>query len=97
MSVEPRPNERPGTRREPMNPTARAVVTGSAVGFVVVAAFTGLTALALGAGAAGAAAVAAFTGVWGGPGFGGMMGYVIHDARTAKPPAQRATVPDQAP
>jgi hypothetical protein len=41
----------------------------------------GLT-LAAGMGAAAALGVGAFTAFWGGPGFGGMMGAVLHYSRT---------------
>jgi hypothetical protein len=67
-----------------LSPAARSVVRGSILGFFVVGGLTGAAALAFGAGAAGAAAIAAFTGVWGGPGFGGMMAYVLHESKTSR-------------
>lgn len=66
--------------------TGRAVVVGTLIGFVVVGLLCGGAALAFGASPAGAAAVAAFTGFWGGPGFGGMMGFVLHQSREQERP-----------
>lgn len=60
---------------------ARSVIRGTVVGFFVVAGITGGASLAMGSGLAGALAVAGFTGLWGGPGFGGMMGFVLHQSR----------------
>lgn len=67
--------------------TVRAVLIGTIVGALVVGLFTGGVALAFGADLAGAAGVAVFTALWGGPGFGGMMGFVLHDARSRTLPA----------
>lgn len=77
-------------RREPLSATVKAVLVGTVVGFFVVAAITGGTALAMGAGVPGALAVAVFTGVWGGPGFGGMMGFVLQQARDERAAASRS-------
>ncbi len=62
--------------------SGRAIVIGSMIGFLVVGTFTGVTAFAFGASFLEALGLAAFTGLWGGPGFGGMMGFVLHDAKT---------------
>lgn len=60
---------------------ARAFVRGSVVGSVVVFLLLGGLALATGAGLGPAVGVGAFTAFWGGPGFGGMMGAVLHYSR----------------
>ena len=60
----------------------RAFVKGSIIGFVAVFVLLGGITLAAGMGIAAALGVGAFTAVWGGPGFGGMMGAVLHYSRT---------------
>jgi len=52
----------------------RAVLWGSLIGFLVVGTIVVAIGLAAGWSAGPALAVAAFAGLWGGPGFGGMMG-----------------------
>lgn len=69
--------------------TARAVIVGTLLGFVVVGGFCGGAALLFGAGLPGALTLAAFTGFWGGPGFGGMMGFVLHESRSSEDEAHR--------
>lgn len=59
-----------------------AFAKGAAVGFVVVAVLVASLALLMGLGWTVALGVAAFTAVWGGPGFGGMMGAVLHHIRS---------------
>lgn len=59
----------------------RAFVTGSIVGFILVFLVFGGATLALGFGLAPAIGVGVFTACWGGPGFGGMMGAVLHYSR----------------
>lgn len=60
---------------------ARAFVIGSIVGFIAVfVVFAGLT-LAVGMGIGPAVGVGVFTACWGGPGFGGMMGAVLHHSK----------------
>jgi hypothetical protein len=59
-----------------------AFVKGSIVGFVAVFVLLGGMTLAAGMGIAAALEVGAFTAFWGGPGFGGMMGAVLHHSRT---------------
>src|SRR5688572_17537765 len=59
----------------------RAVLVGCVVGFVCTASLTTLIVWRAGAGLTAAAAVGAFTGFWGGPGFGGMMGATLHASR----------------
>jgi hypothetical protein len=56
-------------------------VKGAAIGAVVVFLVCGGIALVAGTGIAGAIGIGAFAAFWGGPGFGGMMGAVLHDAR----------------
>lgn len=60
----------------------QAFVKGSIVGFVAVFVLLGGMTLAAGMGIAAALGVGAFTAFWGGPGFGGMMGAVLHYSRT---------------
>lgn len=65
--------ERPGL--------VRAFVIGAVVGFVAVfTLFAGAT-LLLGLGVGPAIGIGLFTAFWGGPGFGGMMGAVLHHER----------------
>ncbi|MGH9042577.1 MAG: hypothetical protein ACRDZ3_20375 [Acidimicrobiia bacterium] len=61
----------------------RAAVTGALVGFVVVLTLVSGIALAAGAGLIGALGVGAFAALWGGPGWGGMVGAVRHADRIA--------------
>jgi hypothetical protein len=60
---------------------ARAFVRGSIVGFVATFVLLGGMTLAVGMGVGAALGVGAFTAFWGGPGFGGMMGAVLHYSR----------------
>lgn len=62
----------------------RAFVLGSVIGFVVVFASFGGLALGAGLDPAPAAGLGLFTAVWGGPGFGGMMGAVLHHESDAE-------------
>jgi hypothetical protein len=62
-----------------------AFVKGSIVGFVAVFVLLAGTTLAAGMGLAAALGVGVFTAFWGGPGFGGMMGAVLHYSRTEMP------------
>jgi hypothetical protein len=55
----------------------RAVLTGSSIGFVVVAAIVCTIALVAGYDVIDALGVGAFAGLWGGPGFGGMMAATV--------------------
>jgi hypothetical protein len=88
-----RPSPAPGTAPPSTAPStapstrddaglARAFVRGSVVGSVAVFVLLGGLTLAAGMGAAAALGVGAFTAFWGGPGFGGMMGAVLHYSRT---------------
>lgn len=63
----------------------RAAAIGGVIGFVLVAVVFGVICLAAGAGRAGAAGIGVFAGIWGGPGFGAMMGATI----AATPPEDR--------
>ena len=64
---------------------ARAFAVGSIVGFIATfAVFGGLT-LAVGLGVGPTIGVGLFTAFWGGPGFGGMMGAVLHYSRNEGP------------
>ena len=60
----------------------RAFVMGTVIGCVVVFLVLGGISLAVGLGVGPAIAIGAFTAFWGGPGFGGMMGAVLHHSRT---------------
>ena len=63
------------------NGLARAFGLGALVGFVAVfVVFCGPT-LALGMSAGPAIGIGLFTAFWGGPGFGGMMGAVLHHSK----------------
>jgi hypothetical protein len=55
-----------------------AFVKGSLIGFVVLFALLGGLVFAVGLGAGVAVGVGLFTAAWGGPGFGGMLGAVLH-------------------
>jgi hypothetical protein len=59
----------------------RAILLGSSIGFVVVATIVCLIALAAGYDAPDAIGVGAFAGLWGGPGFGGMMAATVAASR----------------
>ena len=58
-----------------------AIVIGTIVGFFVVSGFCAIAAFAFGMEPSAALALGAFTGFWGGPGFGGMMGFVLHESK----------------
>lgn len=76
--------------------TGRYVLIGTIVGFFVVGGFCGLVGLAFGMEPSAAMALGAFTGFWGGPGFGGMMGFVMHESRAEKAAAHdHATIGHQ--
>lgn len=64
--------------RHPDRGLGKAFVLGSLIGFVVVFAIFGGLSLVAGLDAPAAAGLGFFTAVWGGPGFGGMMGAVLH-------------------
>jgi hypothetical protein len=55
----------------------RWAIVGSIIGFVVIGGLFGVVTYAFGGGLAAALAVGLFTGLLGGPGFGGMMGFVV--------------------
>ena len=61
----------------------RAAVNGALLGFVVVLAVVTGIALAAGAGLISALGVGAFAALWGGPGWGGMVGAVRYADRIA--------------
>lgn len=84
-----RPAPRPSTAAPATAPSTsddaglvRAFVKGSIIGFVAVFVLLGGMTLAAGMGIAAALGLGAFTAFWGGPGFGGMMGAVLHYSRT---------------
>jgi hypothetical protein len=60
---------------------ARAFVIGSIVGFIAVFLVLGGMTYYAGAGLGAAVVVGVFTAAWGGPGFGGMMGAILHHTR----------------
>lgn len=55
----------------------RAAAIGAAIGFVAFSAFAGSVGLFAGMDMAPAAGLGAFVGIWGGPGFGAMMGGIF--------------------
>jgi hypothetical protein len=61
----------------------RAAANGAVIGFIVVLAIVGGIALVAGAGMVSALGVGAFAAVWGGPGWGGMVGAVRYADRIA--------------
>ncbi len=69
----------------------RAAATGAAIGFVVVLTIVACIALAGGAGVVSALAVGAFAALWGGPGWGGMVGAVRYADRIADDERSAAT------
>ena len=62
----------------------RAFAIGAAIGAVAVFAVFFGVATALGLGTPAAIGIGAFTAAWGGPGFGGMMGAVLHITRAER-------------
>jgi hypothetical protein len=58
-----------------------AVLRGSLIGFAIVAAIAWVVARLAGFSSTDALGVAAFAGLWGGPGFGGMMGATLAGSR----------------
>lgn len=79
--------------------TGRSVLIGTIAGFFLVGGFCGLTGLLFGMDPSAALALGAFTGFWGGPGFGGMMGFVLHQSKVeaAEEAAHDHTVPRREP
>lgn len=69
----------------------RNIVIGTIVGFFVVGGFCGAIGALFGLPAPAAIALGAFTGIWGGPGFGGMMGFVLYQAKLES--EHEATIP----
>ena len=69
----------------------RSFLIGAVVGAIVVFAFSAGAIVAFGGSVGGALAVGGFCAVWGGPGFGGMMGFVLHQDRQARRAAAGAT------
>ncbi|MBS1838146.1 MAG: hypothetical protein JST64_10680 [Actinobacteria bacterium] len=61
--------------------TGRSILIGTIVGFFVVGGFCALAGYIAGMELSAALALGAFTGFWGGPGFGGMMGFVLHESK----------------
>lgn len=68
---------RPGSSMVGSESILRWAIVGSIIGFFVIGGLFGLATYAFGGGVAGAIAVGLFTGMLGGPGFGGMMGFVV--------------------
>lgn len=67
--------EHTATSAEPK--IARTAALGALIGFVLVVVVYGGISLFAGSGTEGAAGIALFAGIWGGPGFGAMMGAVV--------------------
>ena len=77
----------------------RAVAAGTAIGFVCTFSVTMFLMWRTGSSLGTSAAVSAFTGFWGGPGFGGMMGATLHSSRRHSweaAPQDRAHPPSEA-
>lgn len=74
----------------------RSFLIGTAIGFVVVGGFCVAAIVLAGGGVAGALTVGLMCGAIGGPGFGGMMGFVLHQDRVSRDQPQGAT-PSQRP
>ena len=81
------------TRPSPVSTQAdpaavRSFLIGTAIGFVVVGGFCAAAIVFAGGSLSGALAVGLMCGVIGGPGFGGMMGFVLHQDRTSRQQAR---------
>jgi len=59
----------------------RSFITGSVIGAFVVFTLCAGPIMLFGGSRGGAVAVGVFCALWGGPGFGGMMGFVLHQDR----------------
>lgn len=76
---------RPSPASTQADPAAvRSFLIGTAIGFVVVGGFCAAAIVLAGGELAGALAVGLMCGVIGGPGFGGMMGFVLHQDRVSR-------------
>lgn len=60
---------------------ARVVLAGTVTGFVVVAGLVAAAALSAGSSVAAAIGLGVFAGLWGGPGFGAMLAFSVHEGR----------------
>lgn len=72
----------------------RSILIGTILGFFVVGGFCGVVGALFGLPLEAALALGAFTGIWGGPGFGGMMGFVLY--QSAHETEHEAVVPADA-
>ena len=77
------------TRPSPVSTQAdpaavRSFVIGTAIGFVIVGGFCVAAIAFAGGSLVGALGVGLMCGVIGGPGFGGMMGFVLHQDRVSR-------------
>jgi hypothetical protein len=90
-ALDPRSPTEPETRAVPWHEADRladrqlglghAILIGSLIGFVTVATVVVLIGLLAGWDARNAIGIGAFAGIWGGPGFGGMMGATLAGSR----------------
>jgi hypothetical protein len=71
----------PTSLDEPPGGFGRAAATGAVIGYLVVLTIVTGIALAAGAGVLSALAIGAFAALWGGPGWGGMVGAVLYADR----------------
>ncbi len=62
----------------------RTFIIGTGIGMVVVGVFCAGAVWLFSGDAGGALAVGAFCALWGGPGFGGMMGFIVHQDRVRR-------------
>lgn len=78
------PDQREHSPYEADPAAVRAFIVGTLIGMIVVGGFCAGTIWLLGGEAGGALAVGAVCAFWGGPGFGGMMGFIVHQDRTQR-------------
>lgn len=64
--------------------TGRAIIIGTILGFFIVGGFCAAASVAAGLPLDSSLVIGLFTGAIGGPGFGGMMGFVLHDSRLSE-------------
>jgi hypothetical protein len=85
LSSRPATDPLPGDRS-----IGRAAVRGAFIGYFAVVILVGSVLLVAGAGLGRALAVGAFVGIWGGPGWGGMVAAQVHADRLAEEERQAA-------
>jgi len=81
------PSQREHSPYEADPAAIRAFVVGTLIGMFVVGGFCAGTIWLLGGEPGGALVVGAVCAFWGGPGFGGMMGFIVHQDRMKRRPS----------